>query len=843
MMVEENRDPFLNPELSTGDSAPGDRLPGDSRPEPELGSGPDVDLSSIDPLTAGSVETSPQNLDSDPLSAPQTQPAKPQSEGSGLFARIGKLFQGIGRQKPDPMILPVPPINPTLPDEPANRLAPQNNEAEATQLPDSFEDHDLSGRFEMVNSAEEIPFARPIISSASADNIGDSIPAEEPEQNPFTVFQGDEPSVETGVTWINEPISGEEAIAFDQPIETFGETESAGQTNADVSAFDPNSLWPAPFSTTGETEPTSSGTDDEVLNQRLAQDGFNIPPQDMDWAARRHMTWDEMHGTSLGEEILGDGKETLSQPEEVVAPGQSLNPEETHPENINPEDINPLEDYSAWSAGPETMTPPEGPDGQRSAGGVFSSNQNKDELYEALFDARDTLSGESTTGQPEGVGQDSARAGPPPMPPTDPSPIEGDDFFDRIADFTDDNSTGRFQAGTDMPAASPQTPEHPAVFEFSDDRVTGSGEAFINDGDLEDAILDRLNQAVEPVDTSRIVSPRPVFTPSETESPFQMDESGAESPVDGRVFSGVEAGDQNPLVGYEEFGGSATSVETLPGNEPGTPDDSDVDPWENRTAARIQSPWSMPDFTREPYGRPGESNQGGSGAQRAGRSVTTYSPVRPASGGQAPAGTLATPRRQPKAGETEIKPKPSLKPVFDDVQEWAKQIDRKKALKIGGLVLLGLLILAGLIAGALWAIQALARPTGPTIEAPIVDPGLRTYPIGVRLTGGWMIYLQRGTLTDGKWDPQGSEWLETTEIRRVVAIPWSKQLDAVVQTLSKGDEIELFMSNNDIVKYKVDGVSKMPRSKTDILNSKQRSLVVILYQKDDSDRWVVICKP
>jgi len=117
------------------------------------------------------------------------------------------------------------------------------------------------------------------------------------------------------------------------------------------------------------------------------------------------------------------------------------------------------------------------------------------------------------------------------------------------------------------------------------------------------------------------------------------------------------------------------------------------------------------------------------------------------------------------------------------------------------------------------------------------------YPTGLQLPGGWFFYLQQGEIKNNKWTPQTAEWMPNSTIRRVVAIPWSRQAEAVVQTLNTGDEIRVFMNNNDILNYYVEKVMQVDRDNIEILTDTEPSLAVILFKTDNSDRWVVIAKP
>ncbi|ESP62972.1 hypothetical protein SMITH_506 [Smithella sp. ME-1] len=128
----------------------------------------------------------------------------------------------------------------------------------------------------------------------------------------------------------------------------------------------------------------------------------------------------------------------------------------------------------------------------------------------------------------------------------------------------------------------------------------------------------------------------------------------------------------------------------------------------------------------------------------------------------------------------------------------------------------------------------------PAIEATGQD---LIYPTGLQLPGGWFFFLQRGEIQDNKWEPQNAEWLANTKLRRVIAIPWSNQSEAVVQSLTTQDEISIYMNNNDIIVYQVEEVIQISRENVRILSDTEPSLVVILFREDNEDRWTIIAKP
>src|SRR5215207_5739680 len=126
---------------------------------------------------------------------------------------------------------------------------------------------------------------------------------------------------------------------------------------------------------------------------------------------------------------------------------------------------------------------------------------------------------------------------------------------------------------------------------------------------------------------------------------------------------------------------------------------------------------------------------------------------------------------------------------------------------------------------------------------PVKEVSNLPYPTAVSLPGGWTFQLGRGTVQNGKWDPGGAEWLEGTEVSRWVALPWNRQLEAVIRTLNPKDPIELVMSNNDKLPYKVYSVQEMSPEEMQALDSSTPSLLLILSQADSEKRWVLTALP
>jgi len=129
-------------------------------------------------------------------------------------------------------------------------------------------------------------------------------------------------------------------------------------------------------------------------------------------------------------------------------------------------------------------------------------------------------------------------------------------------------------------------------------------------------------------------------------------------------------------------------------------------------------------------------------------------------------------------------------------------------------------------------------PPEPTMEISNLP-----YPIRLNLPGGVSFNLGRGNLDNGRWNPQGPEWLEGTEICRWVAIPYSRQLEAVVRTLGRDDQLELVMSNSDIIGYDVFSISQMSIEDMQNVSANTPCLLLVLADAKTDTRWVVTSYP
>jgi hypothetical protein len=147
------------------------------------------------------------------------------------------------------------------------------------------------------------------------------------------------------------------------------------------------------------------------------------------------------------------------------------------------------------------------------------------------------------------------------------------------------------------------------------------------------------------------------------------------------------------------------------------------------------------------------------------------------------------------------------------------------------------IVLAGILSLLIFNAYQQSRPE------PVQEVSNLPYPVAVSLPGGWSFDLGRGTLQAGKWEPNGAEWLEGTEVCRWVSLPWSRQLEAVLRTLNQNDPIDLTMSNNDKLTYGVYSVYEMTLEEIQTLDSNSPCLLLILTGSDSEKRWVLTAVP
>jgi hypothetical protein len=149
------------------------------------------------------------------------------------------------------------------------------------------------------------------------------------------------------------------------------------------------------------------------------------------------------------------------------------------------------------------------------------------------------------------------------------------------------------------------------------------------------------------------------------------------------------------------------------------------------------------------------------------------------------------------------------------------------------------------IAIVIWIGYLAANAAGliPAAPMPTSTPSDLPYPVSLSLPGGWDFTLRKGVVKGGKWEPQGAEWLEGTELCRWVSLPSSVQLEAVLRTLKANDQITLTMSNYDKLIYRVGAIEQVTADKIQGLQTQEPCLLVILSNPDSDQRWVVRANP
>ena len=175
-------------------------------------------------------------------------------------------------------------------------------------------------------------------------------------------------------------------------------------------------------------------------------------------------------------------------------------------------------------------------------------------------------------------------------------------------------------------------------------------------------------------------------------------------------------------------------------------------------------------------------------------------------------------------------------PLEERLAAWENALRPYRRYVYLGLAFLGL-IMAVIASVVLFNVYQRNQPQVPTVVANL------PFPTSMTLPGGLNFNLGKGSLQDGQWNPRGPEWLQGTEVCRWVAIPWSRQLEAVIRTLNPDDQIELVMSNNDRLVYKVYSVSELSNEELQEVPTDSPCLLLLLAKADSETRWVLTALP
>ena len=187
---------------------------------------------------------------------------------------------------------------------------------------------------------------------------------------------------------------------------------------------------------------------------------------------------------------------------------------------------------------------------------------------------------------------------------------------------------------------------------------------------------------------------------------------------------------------------------------------------------------------------------------------------------------------------------PKQRKKHTSVDMSSRSIQHLNRFEIIALAFLGVVIVAVAIAIVFILTRTTTPKNAPTKIAPTaIIRDIAPSPVGVRMTGGWFFQLNKNTIVDGHWKPKGPEWLEGSDIRRVVTLPWNKQLEAAIKTILPGDEIVLSFNNNEQIAYLVDQIKQVAADQTNAGDQTVPSLLIILYDENSPDRWIITCLP
>ncbi len=100
--------------------------------------------------------------------------------------------------------------------------------------------------------------------------------------------------------------------------------------------------------------------------------------------------------------------------------------------------------------------------------------------------------------------------------------------------------------------------------------------------------------------------------------------------------------------------------------------------------------------------------------------------------------------------------------------------------------------------------------------------------------------LKQAKLKDGEWLPAVAEWLPGTELRRVIAVPYTQEVGDAVGGMTYGDDITLRLRSGEVVKYRLTDILRLKRYEIECMNSLRPSIVVILHGERSGDRWVLV---
>ncbi len=114
-------------------------------------------------------------------------------------------------------------------------------------------------------------------------------------------------------------------------------------------------------------------------------------------------------------------------------------------------------------------------------------------------------------------------------------------------------------------------------------------------------------------------------------------------------------------------------------------------------------------------------------------------------------------------------------------------------------------------------------------------------PVSVEF-GGVAFVLYESSLDAGEWNPAVAEWLEGTELRRVLAVPYNTESGNAVAAMKFDDPIKLRLGSGEVVEYRLVEIKRIKRLEIEVLNVLEPSLVIVLYGERSTERYVLVAR-
>ena len=168
---------------------------------------------------------------------------------------------------------------------------------------------------------------------------------------------------------------------------------------------------------------------------------------------------------------------------------------------------------------------------------------------------------------------------------------------------------------------------------------------------------------------------------------------------------------------------------------------------------------------------------------------------------------------------------------------------KKKRSPIRIIILISLLVILGYVLVIAGRMLTQMTPVVVPTKTPIPTYSIPT-PYSVQFPGGWTFILGTSNVEFEDWNPVQAEWFKDTAICKLIAIPWSKQIDAVYKTLVPGEQLFLTMSNEDEAIYVIETLeTAQVKNIISRLNRNSPCMIIYLYRESTSTAQLIMSVP